>query len=134
SDAAESQPSRALARSSPSAHLREPRCASWRHQVGRAVRPVPVVVAVGRVEVSPATGGLGAVVSPAQGGEVGRCGLAGWSVRVVRDRVVEVAGPGGDVASGEDAVVVAQYDEVAHPRWWVVGVDGVTAGHVEDGL
>ncbi len=33
SDAAESQPSRALARSSPSAHSREPRCASWRGPV-----------------------------------------------------------------------------------------------------
>jgi len=31
-------------------------------------------------------------------------------------------------------VAVAQVDEVTHPRWWVVGVDGVAAGDVEDGL
>jgi hypothetical protein len=48
--------------------------------------------------------------------------------------VVEVAGPGLDLASGEDAVVVAEVDEVPHPSGWVVGVDGVAAGHVEDGL
>jgi hypothetical protein len=61
-----------------------------------------------------------------------------WFGRVVRlvvgDRVVEVAGPGVDLASGEDAVAVAEEDEVAHPAGWVVGVDGVAAGHVEDGL
>ena len=48
--------------------------------------------------------------------------------------MVEVAGSGVDVASGEDAVAVAEVDEVAHPGGWVVGVDGVAAGHVEDGL
>ena len=31
-------------------------------------------------------------------------------------------------------MAVAQVDEVAHPRWWVVGVDGVASLHVEDGL
>ena len=31
-------------------------------------------------------------------------------------------------------MVVAEVDEVAHPSGWVVGVDGVAAGHVEDGL
>ena len=29
---------------------------------------------------------------------------------------------------------LSQLDEVAHPWWWVVGVDGVASGHVEDGL
>ena len=52
-------------------------------EVRRAVGAVPLVVAVGRAEVSPATGGLGAVVSPAQAGEVLGPGLAGWSVLVV---------------------------------------------------
>ena len=37
-------------------------------------------------------------------------------------------------AAGKDAVSVAEDDQVAHPGWWVVGVDGVTALHVEDGL
>ena len=55
-------------------------------EVRRAVGAVPVVVAVGRAEVPPATGGLGAVVSPAQAGEVLGSGLAGWSVLVVGDR------------------------------------------------
>jgi len=31
-------------------------------------------------------------------------------------------------------VAVAEVDEVAHPAGWLVGVDGVAAGHVEDGL
>ena len=31
-------------------------------------------------------------------------------------------------------MAVAEVDEVAHPVGWVVGVDGVAAGHVEDGL
>ena len=93
-----------------------------------------MVVAVGRAEVPPATGGLGAVVSPAQAGEVLGPGLAGWSVRVVGDGVVEVAGAGVHLASGEDAVAITQRDEVAHPAGWVVGVDGVASGHVEHGL
>ena len=103
-------------------------------EVGRAVRAVPLVVAVGRAEVSPATGGLGAVVSPAEAGEILGPGLAGWSVLVVGDGVVEVAGPGVDLASREDAVAVAEVDEVAHPGGWVVGVDGVAAVHVQHGL
>ena len=74
------------------------------------------------------------MVSSTEGGEVLGSGLAGWSVLVVGVGVVEVAGAGVDLASGEDAVVVAEVDEVAHPSGWVVGVDGVAAGHVEDGL
>ena len=37
------------------------------------------------------------------------------------------------MAAGEDAVAVAEDDELSHPGWWVVGVDRVAAG-VEDGL
>ena len=48
--------------------------------------------------------------------------------------MVEVAGAGVDLASGEDAVLVAKDHEVAHPSGWVVGVDGVAAGHVQHGL
>ena len=31
-------------------------------------------------------------------------------------------------------MAVAEVDEVAHPAGWVVGVDGVTAGHVQHRL
>ena len=48
----------------------------------RAVGAVPEVVAVGRAEVAPAAGGLGAVVSPAQGRRGCRVGFG----RVVRSR------------------------------------------------
>ena len=37
-------------------------------------------------------------------------------------------------APREHEMFVAQDDEFAHPGGWVVGVDGVGAGHVEDGL
>ena len=45
-----------------------------------------------------------------------------------------VAVLGGDGAAGEDAVAVAELDELSHPCGWVVLVDGVAAGHVQDGL
>ena len=48
--------------------------------------------------------------------------------------MVEVAGAGVDLAAGEDAVAVTEDDEVAHPLWWVVGVDRVASGHVQHGL
>ena len=62
-------------------------------------------------------------------------GLAGWSAFVDRDvggDVVLVAVLGGDGAAGEDAVAVAELDELFHPFGWVVLVDGVTAVHVQD--
>ena len=48
--------------------------------------------------------------------------------------MVQIGGSGVPGAQGEDAVLVAEDDEFAHPGGWVVGVDGVGAGHVEDGL
>ena len=45
--------------------------------------------------------------------------------------MVLVAVLGGDGAAGEDAVAVAELDELSHPGGWVVGVDGVAAGHVQ---
>src|SRR4029078_5882498 len=113
---------------------RQPAGAAVGDEVRRAVGPVPLVVAVGGAPVLPASGGLGGVMYAAQEGKVVGAGLAGWSVLVVGDRVVEVAGPGVDCAPGEDAVPVAQVDEVTHPRWWVVGVDGVASGHVQHRL
>ena len=69
-----------------------------------------------------------------KGGEGVGPGLAGWAVLLVGGDVVEVGGSGVPGAPGEDAVPVAEDDEFAHPGGWVVGVDGVGAGHVEDGL
>jgi hypothetical protein len=66
-------------------------------------------------------------------GEIARMRLAGWSVFVVGVDVVEVAAAGVAGAPGEDAVRVAQDDELAHPGGWVVLVDGVGAGEVQDG-
>jgi hypothetical protein len=61
--------------------------------------------------------------------------LAWWSavvgVEVALD-VVEVAGSGVGGAAGEDAVAVAEDDQLSHPWRWVVGVDGVAALEVED--
>ena len=97
---------------------------------------VPEVVALGRAGVSPDACGFGAVVSPAQAGEGVGVGLAGWAAfvdREVGDGVVFVAVLGGDGATGEDAVAVAELDELFHPCGWVVLVDGVAAGHVQDG-
>ena len=103
-------------------------------EVRAAVRAAPVIVVVGRSGVAPESEGLGAVVSPAQAGEVVGSGLSGWTVLVVGRDVVEVVGAGVGFAAGEDAVLVAEDDELAHPGWWVVLVDGVATGHVEDGL
>ena len=64
-------------------------------------------------------------------------GLAGWSTLIHRDvglDVVEVAASGVDGAAGEDAVAVAEDDEVAHPLWWVVLVHGIGAAHVQHRL
>src|SRR5438045_3888506 len=66
-----------------------PRCDEARG----AVRAVPEVATFGRAGVSPESEGLGAVVSPAEAGEVVGVGLAGWAVGVVGLDVVEVAGP-----------------------------------------
>ena len=110
----------------------------WCRRVRRsrcAVGAGPLVGAVAGALVGPAGEGLGPVMSPAQRGEVLWVGLAGWSALVGRDvgvDVVEVAGPGVAAAPGEHAVPVAEDDELAHPRWRVVLVDGVGAVEVED--
>ena len=57
--------------------------------------------------------------------------VVGWDVG---GGVVEVAGAGVAGAPGEDAVPVAQDHQFAHPRGWVVLVDGVAAVQVEDRL
>src|SRR3954447_5508582 len=58
--------------------------------VGPRVGTVPGVGAVGVASVSPSTGGLGVVVSSAQGCEVGRSGLARWTAVVGGDVGVDV--------------------------------------------
>src|SRR5215217_5678984 len=95
----------------------------WCHEVSPSVRSPPLVVAVGRAGVSPASEGLGAVVSAAQAGEVCWTGLAGWSVGVVRGDVVQVAAAGVAGAAGEDATAVADHHQVPHPGGRVVLVD-----------
>ena len=75
------------------------------------------------------------MMSSAEGSEIARMGLARRPAVVGVDvwlDVVEVAGPSGLFAVGEDAGAVAQDDEFAHPFGWVVGVDGVGAAYVKD--
>ena len=53
---------------------------------------------------------------------------------VVGVGVVEVAGPGVDLTSREDALAVAKHDEVTHPAGRVVLVDRIASLHVQHGL
>ena len=88
-------------------------------EVGGVVGAVPEVVAFGRAGIPPDPRGFGAVVPPAQAGEGVGVGLAGWSAfldREVGGDVVLVAVLGGDGAAGEDAVAVAELDELASSR------------------
>ena len=85
-------------------------------EVRRVVGAVPEVVAFGRARVPPDAGGFGAVVSSAEAGESVGVGLSGWSAFVegdVGDDVLLVAVLGGDGAAREDAVAVAELDELA---------------------
>ena len=60
--------------------------------------------------------------------------MAAFVDRDVGVGVVLVAASGVDGAAGEDAVAVAEGDEVAHPGGWVVLVDLVGASQVQDGF
>src|SRR6476659_3988041 len=74
-------------------------------------------------------------MSPAQGGEVRWMCLARWPAFVDRDvgvDVVVVAAAGVDRTPGEDAVSVAEADELPHPFGRVVLVDRGPGGEVED--
>ena len=94
----------------------------------------PLVVAGRGAVVAPSSEGLRPVVSSAQGGEGVGPGLARWTVLLVGSDVIDVTSSGVPGAKGEDAVPIAQDDQLPHPRLRVVRVDGVGAGHVEDGL
>lgn len=78
--------------------------------------------------------GLGAVMAAAEGREIARMRLAGWTAEVRRQiglDVVEVAGAGPAPAAGEHAPGITEAHQVGHPGRRVMSVDGVGASEVE---
>ncbi|HQR25426.1 MAG TPA: potassium/proton antiporter [Nocardioides sp.] len=104
------------------------------NDVHGAVGGPPVVAAVAEAFVPPAAVRLGSVMAPAQRSEILRDGLTGRSGVVVGDDVVEVAASGVPMAVGEDAVGIAEPDQLGQPGGRVVGVHPVGARQVQDRL